>query len=193
MSNFQFLQSEFKPLYEPAKGAEQLVHSDPRACCMRTRHALEQAVHWLYANDRDLRMPYDSGLAVLLTQPAFERLLPPQIHDKARLIQRLGNQAVHGSQSIGSSDALRLVRELFHVLFWLARTYTRASDPKSLVAEWDDKRVPHLVRADDALRFPREELKKQEGDLPRADCRAARADRVARGVDCADQRHLGRA
>jgi type I restriction enzyme R subunit len=162
MTNFQFLQSEFKPLYEPAKGAEQLVQSDPRACCMRTRHALEQAVHWLYENDRDLRMPYDNALGVLLTQPAFERLLPPHIHQKARLIQKLGNQAVHSNQRIGSGDALRLVRELFHVLFWLARTYTRASDPKSIVAEWDDKRVPQLVRADEAVGFTRDELKKQE-------------------------------
>jgi len=162
MTNFQFLQSEFKPLYEPAKGAEQLVHSDPRACCMRTRHALEQAVHWLYTNDRDLRMPYDASLDVLLTQPAFEKLLPPHIHQKARLIQKLGNQAVHGSQRIGSGDAMRLVRELFHVLFWLARTFTRASDPKSVAAEWDDKRVPQLVRADEAVAFTRDELKKQE-------------------------------
>jgi len=162
VSNFQFLFPEFKPLYEPAKGAEQLVHSDPRACCMRTRHALEQAVHWLYANDRDLRMPYDNSLGVLLTQPAFEKLLPPHIFDKTRLIQRLGNQAVHGTGRIGSGDALRLMRELFHVLFWLARTYTRASDPKAIVAEWDDKRVPHLVRADEAVAFTRDELKKQE-------------------------------
>lgn len=162
MSNFQFLLPEFKPLYEPAKGAEQLVHSDPRACCMRTRHALEQAVHWLYENDRDLRMPYDNSLGVLLTQPAFEKLLPPHIHQKARLIQKLGNQAVHGNQRIGSGDALRLVRELFHLLFWLARTYTRASDPKSILAEWDDKRVPHLVRADEAVGFTRDQLKKQE-------------------------------
>src|SRR3546814_9421131 len=41
-------------------------------------------------------------------------------------------------------------------------TYTRASDPKSIVAEWDDKRVPHLVRADEAVTFTRDELKKQE-------------------------------
>jgi len=162
MTNFQFLLSEFRPLYEPAKGAEQLAYSDPRACCMRTRHALEQAVHWLYTNDRDLRMPYDSSLGVLLTQPAFEKLLPPHIHQKARLIQKLGNQAVHGSQRIGSGDAMRLLRELFHVLFWLARTFTRASDPKSIVAEWDDKRVPQLVRADEAVAFTRDELKKQE-------------------------------
>ena len=167
MTNFQFLQAEFKPLYEPATGAEQLIHSDPRACCMRTRHALEQAVHWLYENDRDLRMPYDTSLGVLLTQPAFEKLLPPFIHQKARLIQKLGNQAVHSNQRIGSGDAMRLLRELFHVLFWLARTYTRASDPKSIVAEWDEKRVPHLVRADEAIAFTRDELRKQEATLRR--------------------------
>lgn len=185
MTNFQFLQSELKPLYEPAKGAEQLVHSDPRACCMRTRHALEQAVHWLYENDRDLRMPYDNSLGVLLTQPAFEKLLPPHIHQKARLIQKLGNQAVHGNQRIGSGDALRLVRELFHVLFWLARTYTRASDPKSIVAEWDDKRVPQLVRADEAVAFTRDELKKQEGKF-RQEIEAQHAQIEAREANIAE-------
>lgn len=162
MTNFQFLHPEFKPLYEPAKGAEQLVYSDPRACCMRTRHALEQAVHWLYEHDRDLRMPYDRSLNVLLTDRDFEGLLPPHIHQKTRLIQKLGNQAVHTSQPIGSLDALRLVRELFHILFWLARTYTRASDPKSIEASFDEKRVPRLVRAEEAIALTRDELKKQE-------------------------------
>ena len=177
MTNFQFLQSEFKPLFEPAKGAEQLVHSDPRACCMRTRHALEQAVHWLYANDRDLRMPYDNSLGVLLTQPAFEKLLPPHIHQKARLIQKLGNQAVHGNQRIGSGDALRLVRELFHVLYWLARTYTRASDPKTLDATFDERSVPKLVRADEANALTREQLEKQEAQFrARIDVQHAQID-----------------
>ena len=162
MSNFQFLAAEFKQLFAPAKSAEQLVHSDPRASCMRTRHALEQAVHWLYQNDRDLRMPYENGLNVLLTQVAFTRLVPPYVHDKMRLIQKVGNQAVHGSQRIGPGDAMRLVRDLFHVTFWLARTYTRASDPKSIAAEWDEKQVPKLVRADEAVAFTRDELKKQE-------------------------------
>jgi hypothetical protein len=132
MSNFQFLAAEFKPLFEPARGAEQLVYSDPRACCMRVRHALEQAVHWLYQHDRDLRMPYDTSLGVLLTQPSFEALLPPPVLQKARLIQKAGNQAVHRNERIGHGDAMRLARELFHVLFWLARTYTRASDPKAI-------------------------------------------------------------
>ncbi|MDP3978786.1 MAG: DEAD/DEAH box helicase family protein [Pseudomonas sp.] len=165
MSNFQFLAPEFKALLEPATGAEQLVYSDPRACCMRTRHALEQVVHWLYEHDRDLRMPYDTGLNVLLTQTEFVRLLPPPIHQKARLIQKFGNQAVHAKQPVGYSDAMKLVRELFHVLFWLARTYTRASDPKSIAAEFDEQRVPRLVSVADAAAFTREELKKQEAQF----------------------------
>ncbi len=162
MSNFQFLEPEFKALLEPAKGAEQLVYSDPRACCMRTRHALEQAVHWLYENDRDLRMPYDRSLNVLLTDREFEALVPVQVHQKMRLIQRMGNQAVHGNGAVGFSDSIKLVRELFHVLFWLARTYTRTSDPKSIVASFDEKRVPQLVSTSDAAAFTRTELKKQE-------------------------------
>lgn len=162
MTNFQFLHPEFKPLFEPAKGAEQLVHSDSRASCMRARFALEQAVHWLYEHDRDLRMPYDRSLNALLTTSDFEKLLPPPILQKARLIQKVGNQAVHSSQFIGPGDAQNLVRELFHILFWLARTYTRASDPKSIEAAFDAGRIPKLVRADDAIALTREQLKKQE-------------------------------
>ena len=186
MSNFQFLLPEFKSLFEPAKGAEQLVFSDTRACCMRTRHALEQAVHWLYENDRDLRMPYDRTLNVLMTQPEFERLLPPPILQKARLIQRFGNQAVHGKQPIGPGDSLRLVRELFHVLFWLARTYTRLSDPKSIEARFDDKLVPKLVLADEAIALTREQLKKQE-DLFQDQISAQHAKIEAREAAIAEQ------
>lgn len=162
MSNFQFLRTEFKPLFEPAKSAEQLVYSDPRACCMRARHALEQAVHWLYNNDRDLRMPYDRSLNVLLTQPEFEALMPPPVYAKARLIQKMGNQAVHSSRPVVPLDAMKLVRELFHVLYWLARSFTRASDPKSIDARFDDKAVPRLLRSDEAIALTRDELKKQE-------------------------------
>ena len=171
MSNFQFLHPEFKALMEPAKGAEQLAHSDPRACCMRCRHALEQAVHWLYEHDRDLRMPYDRNLNTLLTTIDFEHLVPPQVLQKARLIQKLGNQAVHSSQFIGSGDALKLLRELFHILFWLARHYTRTSDPKTLEARFDEQQVPRLIRADQATAaeetLTREELKKQEAAFQR--------------------------
>ncbi len=162
MSNFQFLLPEFRALHEPAAGAEQLVRSDPRAAAMRARHALEQVVLWLYDSDSSLRMPYDKALNTLLTQPAFTRLVPPYVFDKMRLIQRQGNQAVHSARTVSRADAMGVARELFHILFWLARTYTRASDPKQLAADWDEQRVPFLVNADEAVEFTRDELKKQE-------------------------------
>ena len=163
MSNFQFLIPEFRLLHEPAAGAEQLVQSDPRAAVMRARHALEQLVLWLYDNDNSLRMPaYDKALNTLLTQPDFHRLVPPYVFDKMRLIQRMGNQAVHSMRPVSRADAMGLVRELFHTLFWLARTYTRASDPKQMAADWDEQRVPFLVPAEEAIQLTREQLKKQE-------------------------------
>lgn len=186
MTNFRFLDSEFKSLLESAKGAEQLVYSDPRACCMRTRHALEQVVHWLYEHDRDLRMPYDRSLNALLTNRDFEQLPPPQVLQKMRLIQKAGNQAVHGSGAISFSDSMKLVRELFHVLFWLARTYTRASDPKSIDASFDEKRVPTLVSADDAVSFTRDELKKQEARF-QEQIKAQHATLEAREASIAEQ------
>ena len=163
MSNFQFLIPEFRLLHEPAAGAEQLVQSDPRAAVMRARHALEQLVLWLYDNDNSLRMPaYDKALNTLLTQPDFHRLVPPYVFDKMRLIQRMGNQAVHSVRPVSRADGMGLVRELFHTLFWLARTYTRASDPKQMAADWDEQRVPFLVPAEEAIQLTREQLKKQE-------------------------------
>ena len=162
MSNFQVLLPEFRALHEPAAGAEQLVQSDPRAAAMRARHALEQVVLWLYDSDSSLRMPYDKALNTLLTQPDFNKLVPPYVFDKMRLIQRQGNMAVHSTRPITRADAMGMARELFHILFWLARTYTRTSDPKQLAADWDDKRVPFLVNADEAVQLTREALKKQE-------------------------------
>lgn len=166
MSNFQFLHPEFRPLQEPAAGAEQLVQSDPRAASMRARHALEQAVLWLYDNDNSLRMPYDTGLNTLLTQREFAQLVPPYVLDKMHLIKRQGNQAIHGNRAVQPADAMALVQELFHVLFWLARTYTRASDPKHIAATWDAAKVPFLVNAEQAAaefaQVTKEELRKQE-------------------------------
>jgi type I restriction enzyme R subunit len=48
---------------------------------------------------------------------------------KARLIKDLGNMAVHGAKKMAPADALNATRELFHVCYWLARTYSRTSRP----------------------------------------------------------------
>jgi len=124
--NFTFLDTQFASLADNAKRAEKHIYPDPRAACFYARFALEVAVQWLYANDRTLRMPYDQSLGALLHEPCFKKLVPEAVFQKARAIQKAGNMAVHTQRAIRQYDALQVVRELYHFLFWLARTYSKA-------------------------------------------------------------------
>ncbi len=129
MSNFAFLAAEWPELHETAKRAEALAHADPRAACFYARRALEQAVGWMYRNDRSLRLPYQDQLAALIHEPTFRHAVGDRILTKAKLIKDLGNAAVHSQRPVRDMDAVTAVRELFHVTFWLARTYARQGSP----------------------------------------------------------------
>ena len=100
MSNFAFLPTEFRNIAESAIKAEGHIMGDPRAACFHARFALESAVHWLYRHDAALRMPYDQSLGALLHEPSFQNLLPQAVFQKARVIQKVGNQAVHSARPI---------------------------------------------------------------------------------------------
>ncbi len=137
MSNFAFLKSEFSDLYPNARRVESLALSDPRGSCFYARLTLELAVNWLYDHDRTLRRPYQQMLGAMLHDPTFQQLLPPPLFNKAKAIQKAGNLAAHSSKPIRQYDAARICKELFHLLYWLARSYTRTSDPKSIDAAFD--------------------------------------------------------
>ncbi|PSN14198.1 heavy metal transporter [filamentous cyanobacterium CCT1] len=122
-SNFDFLRSAFPDLHTHAVQAESLVFAAPRASCFYARFALEQMVQWLYANDPYLRLPYDTNLGSLIHEQSFKDNLKPGLFPKIRAIHKLGNLAVHDATAISDRDALSLVQELFHVLYWLARYY----------------------------------------------------------------------
>ena len=115
MSNFAFLPSEFRALRESATKAEGHIMGDPRAACFHTRFTLEAVMHWLYRHDSSLRMPYDQGLGALLHEPCLQNLLPEGVFQKARLILKVGNQAVHNSRPVRQYDALQVVKELYHI------------------------------------------------------------------------------
>jgi type I restriction enzyme R subunit len=140
-SNFDFLQNRYPTLYEHASHAESLVSTAPRASCFYTRFTLEQAVHWLYENDPYLKLPYDNNLAALIHEQTFQDNLKPGLFPKIRAIHKMGNIAVHDSTSITERDALNLVQELFHVLYWLCRSY--APDGRTLPAlNFDRNLIP---------------------------------------------------
>jgi len=123
-SNFHFLLTHRPEFHDDAVKAEQLVGSSPRASCMLCRFALEQAVVWLYANDKSLQRPYRDDLAALIHEPTFKDNLAPNLFPKIRLVWQSGNQAAHKNRKFASDDALQSVRDLFHFLYWLSRMYT---------------------------------------------------------------------
>ena len=137
MSNFSFLQQEYSSLYPHAKRTEELALTDPRGSCFYARLTLEHTVEWLYEHDRSLRRPYDNQLGALIHESTFQQLLPESIFAKVKAIQRAGNQAAHSNREIRDIDSQRICQELFHVLYWVARTYTLLSDPKELDVAFD--------------------------------------------------------
>ncbi len=131
---FAFLQREWSDVYEAADKAAAAVHSDPRAACFYARRALELAVAWAYKSDASLHLPYQDNLSALIHEPSFKLAAGEAVFSKARIINTLGNQAVHSRRLIREYDALTAVRELFHVCFWLAHTYSRGSKPSPEMA-----------------------------------------------------------
>ncbi len=148
VSNFLFLQAEWLEVFESAEKAEALAVSDPRTACFYARRALELAIHWLYEHDGALRFPYQDSLNALLYEPSFKNTVGAAVHAKARIVKDLGNRAVHTSKSVSSYDAQVAVRELFHICFWLARTYARKTKPVDGAA-FDPDQLPktsHIPR-----------------------------------------------
>lgn len=161
MGNFAFVPELFEDLAESAILAERQILGDPRAACFHARFALEWFVHWLYRHDAALQRPYDTGLGALLHAPCLQNLLPEAVFQKARLIHRQGNLAVHHSRPVRQQDALQAVKELHHLCYWLTRTY--APDASLAGAAWRDERIPQPVAGAEAV--PRSELEKLEGQL----------------------------
>ncbi|MDZ4347648.1 MAG: DEAD/DEAH box helicase family protein [Candidatus Binatia bacterium] len=128
-SQFQFLSAEWPMLFEPAAKAESLVNSDARSSCFHARRALELAVHWLYKHDAALKLPYQDHLSALIHAPSFRNAVGPAIFAKIKLVKDLGNLAVHSHKPVRQLDALTAAKELFHIMFWLARTYARGAKP----------------------------------------------------------------
>ncbi len=129
MSQFAFLQREWPTVFDSAARTEASVHGDPRTACFYARRTLELAVNWAYKHDAALRWPYRGNLAALIHEPSFKQTAGEAVFSKARVINTLGNRAVHSHRAVPVADALAAVRELFHVTYWFARTYARAGRP----------------------------------------------------------------
>jgi type I restriction enzyme R subunit len=87
------------------------------------------------------------------------------VFSKARVINTLGNQAVHSHRPIQPFDAVTAVRQLFHVGLWLGRTYARGAKPDAALAfdaEALPKTAPVPKRAVDYLLKLKAELRERD-------------------------------
>jgi type I restriction enzyme R subunit len=177
VSQFVFLRSEWPAVFDSAARGEAAVRADPRTACFYARRALELAIGWAYKHDAALRLPYQDNLSALIHEPSFKQAAGEAIFSKARVINTLGNRAVHSHRAVPETDAVVAVRELFHVAYWLARTYGRAQRPAPGLA-FDPQALPRSIDGDQQTA---EQLLRLETSLRERDERltALLADRSA--------------
>ena len=165
MSNFGFLKPEWPDVCEAAEKTAAAVYPDSRTACFYARRALELAVAWAYKHDAALKLPYQDNLSALIHDPSFKTVVGEAVFSKARVINTLGNRAVHSHRPIPESDALAAVRELFHFLYWFARTYGRTARPVANLA-FDAAALP---KAGAVPKQTAEQLQKLESALREKD------------------------
>lgn len=132
-SNFAFLRSEWEALAQRARKAEQFAFIDPRTSMFYVRHTAEHLVDWIYQAEPSITVPYKPDLNALTNQREFKDIVGTAIGNKLDLIRKMGNRAVHDKQNPSPLASRQAVTELFHVCYWLARTYTL--DPTNLPPE----------------------------------------------------------
>lgn len=160
MSNFAFLAAEFPDIFDSAKRAEGYVAGDPRSAAFYARRTVELAVQWAYRHDSGLKFPYDDRISALLHEPSFVKRAGQAVFTKAKLIIRIGNNAVHEAKATSPKDAGDTVRELFHLTFWLARTYAKAPPPDGLTFD-----AGQLTRKDDLVKRAFAELTRLKAEM----------------------------
>ncbi|MFM7363992.1 MAG: DEAD/DEAH box helicase family protein [Cuspidothrix sp.] len=171
MSQFTFLKPEFPTIYESAHKAFKTAYRDPRTACFYSRRALELTVNWLYKYDNTLNLPYQDNISTLIHEPTFKQLVGLAIFNKAKLIIKIGNNAVHDEKTIPVNDSLTAVKEFFHIAYWLTRTYGRTSKPEPGLT-FDINAIPQVTKTPTTAASEKnktKELQKLETELKEKD------------------------
>jgi type I restriction enzyme R subunit len=122
-SNFTFLQQEFPEIYKEIQEAEKHTFTAPRYAAMLCRSALEKALFWLYKNDEDLELPYDTKLGALLHNESFKNILKPSMLVELDVVRLNGNNAAHG-KVVKALEALHSLKNSFRFLSFLSKYYS---------------------------------------------------------------------
>jgi hypothetical protein len=125
MSNFDFiLKNEiFKTFAEASVEAEKSIAVANVSCTILCRRALELAVKWIYANDRELVLPYQNNLSSLVYDINFKSMINEKVFNGMTYIIKLGNFAVHSNKKVTRKEAVLCLKYLFDFMDWIAYYY----------------------------------------------------------------------
>lgn len=135
-SNFQFLAGEWDAFHERSVKAEQWVFTDPRTSLTYARMALELAINWMFTNDEELTLPYDTSLNSLMKQREFQEQFTHKFYNEIDLIRKTGNLAIH-NKPVSKADAEKIIEHLFYFSRWFAQSYTKKDLDAIPMLNWE--------------------------------------------------------
>ena len=155
MSNFDFiLKNEiFKTFAEASVEAEKSIAVANVSCTILCRRALELAVKWIYANDRELVLPYQNNLSSLVYDINFKSMINEKVFNGMTYIIKLGNFSVHSNRKVTRKEAVLCLKYLFDFMDWIAYYY----DSNYIETKFDEGKLPG-ESSDNLKKEEREEL-----------------------------------
>lgn len=135
MSNFSFIPDKWSAIAETPKEAELRVYGAPLYSAMLCRKSLEEWVRWMYENDSDLTLPYDTTLSSLMHDQGFKNIIAPSQFNQINLIRKLGNAAVHTGAKIKTQESLYALKLLHGFISYVTQLYCAG---KILIAPFDE-------------------------------------------------------
>ncbi|MRJ09236.1 DEAD/DEAH box helicase [Ornithobacterium rhinotracheale] len=138
-TNFTFLQKEFPQWYNEVCQAEQFTYTAPKYAALSCRIVLEKALYWLYQQDEDLNLPYDTKLSSLLFNDDFKTIVPPSMFRELDIVRRFGNYAAHGKR-VRALEALQSLKNIFRFLAFVSKLYSQ-ENPE--IPVFDERVIPY--------------------------------------------------
>ncbi|WP_026895749.1 DEAD/DEAH box helicase family protein [Clostridiisalibacter paucivorans] len=155
VSNFEYLKKEkkYNKFVDACIEAERLMNVSYSATATFARRALELAVKWVYANDGELKVPYQDNLASLIYNYEFKSLVEPEMIDLLSYIHKLGNKAVHTTMAVRREEAVLSLRNLFAFTSWIDYCYSEEFEEREFNENLlgDNNRFKKTVQEKDEL------------------------------------------
>ena len=163
MSNFDFiLKNEiFRTFAEASVEAEKSIAVANVSCTILCRRALELAVKWIYANDRELVLPYQNNLSSLVYDINFKSMINEKVFNGMTYIIKLGNFSVHSNKKVTRKEAVLCLKYLFDFMDWLAYYY----DSNYVETKFDEGKLP----GESSANLKKEEREELENKLVEKD------------------------